>query len=93
MNKEVFLKQKISNFIILIREKIGENNTIYNEFVNYQNDLNGFLRDIIQISKLEINEELIIKYMSLKGVSKKLDKADIEKIRRYFEMFVKVVNS
>ena len=93
MNKEVFLKQKINNFIIFIEQKIGKNNSIHNEFVNYGTNLQDFLRDIIQLSKFKIDEEMVQKYLSLKGVQTKLDKKDMEKIQRYFEMFVKVINS
>jgi hypothetical protein len=93
MNKETFLKQKINNFSIFIKEKIGEENKIYKEFLNYQNDLAAFLRDIIQLSKVPINEDLVKNYMEIKGVDKKLSKADMEKIKRYFEMFVKIINS
>lgn len=104
--KEAFLKQKIKNFNIFIAEKIGKENNIYKEFEAYQNNMNAFLQNILQLSSYAkvsrensregekyFDEDTIQKYLEMHGVVNKLEKADFEKLNRYFNMFLTVVNS
>lgn len=92
MDKNTYLKEKITNFIIFIDQKIGKDNIIYSDFVKYQKDINLFLTDFIKLSKIEITDEGIYKYLAFKNVNQKLEKEDLNKTKRYFEMFQKVIN-
>ena len=65
MSKETYLKEKIKNFIIFIREKIGEENKIYINFTNYLNDMSAFLRDILPISEFKIDKESIANILNI----------------------------
>ena len=95
ITKELFLRQKIANFIIFIEQKIGKENSIYSEFCAYQADLNKFLQMIIQVSnftKNNLSHDNIQKYLEFKGVSAVLLKDDLDKIVRYYQMFIKIIN-
>lgn len=75
MTKETFLKQKISNFLIFIKEKIGDDNNVYRNFVAYSQDLNSFLQAFIQLKQVGgISSELIAKYLEIKGIKTKIEK-------------------
>lgn len=95
ITKEAFLREKIKNFTIFIGEKIGKDNSIYTDFVEYEKDLNKFLQAIIRmnnICKNVLSEENVKKYLEYNGITVNLIKSDYEKIGRYFEMFIKVIN-
>ena len=95
MTKEEFLKQKIKNFIIFIQDKIGKDNSIFTEFCEYQNNLNKFLQNMIQLDKFtngKLTTENIQKYLEFKKVDAILLEADLEKIIKYYQMFIKVIN-
>ena len=95
VTKETFLTQKINNFTIFIKEKLGEDNAVYRDFVSYSKDLNSFLQAIISLRQIGsvIDETLVKKYLELKGIKKELSAEDLKKINAYFTMFVKVINA
>lgn len=89
----MFLTQKINNFLIFIKEKIGDDNSVYRDFQAYANDLNSFLTAFVQLNQVGINEQLIRKYLDAKGIKKEVKPEDFKKIMAYFNMFAKVINS
>ena len=95
VTKEIFLTQKINNFIIFIKEKLGEDNAVHCDFVGYSKDLNSFLQAIISLRQIGpvIDETLVKKYLELKGIKKELSAEDLKKINAYFSMFVKVISA
>lgn len=99
ITKEMFLQQKINNFIIFIDQKIGKDNSIYREFCTYKSDLNLFLQNMIQLSAYanketkEFSHEAIEKFLEYKGITKKIENEDFIKINRYFNMFIKIIES
>jgi hypothetical protein len=95
ITKEAFLRQKISNFIIFIKTKIGEDNNIYREFIEYEKNLEYFLRAVTQLTVLApkgiVTNEMVEKYLKAKGIEKKLPEDDITLINRYIQMFLKLI--
>lgn len=91
--KEAFLKEKISNFIIFIKEEIGTQNNIFREFVKYQSDMKSFLQTIVQLSSLKIDKETVSKYLEMNNVKITLKESSFNKLIRYLTMFIQVVNS
>lgn len=101
MNKEVFIKEKLNNFIIFIESIIGKDNNIYKDFISYKNDIKLFLQAIMQISSFAVKEgnnkvlpkEHIFKYLEYQNITKKIEDKDIIKLNRYFNMFIKIIES
>lgn len=91
--KQEFLKQKINNFIIFIRQEIGTENKIYTDFLKYQNDMKLFLQAIVQISNLKIDKEMVLKYLEMNDVKVELKESSFNQLMRYLNMFISVVNS
>lgn len=91
--KQEFLKQKINNFIIFIRQEIGTENKIYTDFLKYQNDMKLFLQAIVQISNLKIDKEMVLKYLEMNDVKVELRESSFNQLMRYLNMFISVVNS
>lgn len=91
--KQEFLKQKINNFIIFIRQEIGTENKIYTDFLKYQNDMKLFLQAIVQISNLKIDKAMVLKYLEMNDVKVELKESSFNQLMRYLNMFISVVNS
>jgi hypothetical protein len=91
--KEKFLREKIKNFIIFIKEEIGEENNIYREFSKYQTDLKIFLQAIVKISSLKIDKEMVLEYLKMNDIKITLKESSFNKLMRYLQMFIQVVNS
>ena len=93
MNKEQILTQKINNFIILMEKEIPNEKTIINEYKVYLTNMNKFLQDIIALSKYEINDENIKKYLAYKNVKTEIKKELMNKIQQYIKMFIEIINA
>ena len=93
MDKQTMLAQKIKNFIILMEKEIPNEKTIINEYNVYLTNMNKFLQDIIALSKYEINDENIKKYLAYKNVKTEIKKELMNKIQQYIKMFIDVINN
>jgi hypothetical protein len=94
-SKEQILKQKITNFILYAEKLFPDNKILIEKFKNYLVNMNAFLSDMIQISnfikKEGENTEIIIKFLEMNGITKKIAAEDITKINRYLQMFIKIL--
>lgn len=94
--KETFFKEKLNNFSDFVKNEIGEDNDIYTDIQKYKSDLNVFMNDLISIVKLSgnsiITTENINKYLSLKKVDKEISEKAIDKLHRYLNMFIDIMN-
>lgn len=100
MNRKVFLKEKLDNFILFIKKTFGENNILLAEFGHFLdiNQTEQFLKGILELcnflsmpmdneDKKNKNMQKLTLFLEYKGLS--AGEEDKFKMLRYFELFYK----
>lgn len=101
---EIFLKQKLTNFILYLEKTIGTNNKLYPQILKMKNNetqLISYSEYLVKVAKKEkdeyyFEEATIIDYLENNGFTKKslilLDEGNfINKLKRYLELFVNTI--
>ena len=103
---EIFLKQKLNNFILYLEKTIGKNNKLYPQVQQLQNNEQGLINYaeyLVKVAKINpttkkyyFEESTIIDYLENNGFNKDdIDKVDnnnfIKMLIRYLELFVNTI--
>lgn len=102
IDRKTFIKEKLKNFILFIKQTFGENNILLQEFkdhIDIDKSFDPFLHGLLTICEyLELpmdtdekksrNMEKLKYYLSLKNLSTSSEKMNT--MLRYFELFYKV---
>lgn len=100
IDKRTFVKAKLNNFILFIKNTFGQNNILLREFGELTDlDKHGcepFLKNLIQLANFfglpivsEINKKKVEQFLQVRGLLAK--EADIVKMLRYLDMFLQVI--
>lgn len=101
MNKQDFILQKLNNFSLFVEKELGKDNEVYKDLQLYLSNLNVFIQNLIRLSAIASTKdgkkifvlEDINKYLEYKNITKKVDKTICEKLMRYLNMFLDILNS
>lgn len=96
-----FLKQKLynfKNFLIEQTEKVQidetKKNKLLQEIAVYENDINLFIKSIVNMAKLNIDTAISIFLLNYDiNIDEIRDKIDYNKLKRYIECFIDIVKN